>query len=146
MGGNAMNKPYFTDDEGHMLDDPLFVIDNAMLDFSDLGMPPIHPNGMPITLEKIIGNVPYWIKFLPKDWSGETTRATIRFAVSNIAIENAKFDVDGFVSAKFVNALNHIMTKHEKKEICLTQNFSATIDSIYDPKKTYIYFHIEYAK
>jgi hypothetical protein len=42
MGGNAMNKPYFIDEEEddyHFLDDPLFII-NTKPDFEGLGLPP----------------------------------------------------------------------------------------------------------
>jgi len=132
-------------DDGHYIDDPLMVV-NAKPDFSGLGMQPIHPNGMPITLAYLIGDIPYWVKFLPKDWEGETIRAVVTFAVSKLAIENAKFDLKGFVSEKFVLGLRVIKNKHRKDELYLSRNYNATIDDFRDKEKTYFYFHVEFAK
>jgi hypothetical protein len=129
-------------EDGHFIDDPLMVV-GVIPDFSNLGLQPIH---IPITLQEIIGDNPYWIKYLSKDWEGDTLRANIKFAVSKLAIKNAKFDLNGFVSTKFVISLKHIMNKHGWSELHLTPNFSATIDSISDKKITLFHFHIEYEK
>ena len=138
MGG-AMN------DDGHFIDDPLMVV-NTKPDFSGLGIPTEHHPGEPLTLQYLIGDIPDWIKILPKDWEGETIRAHIKIAASNQAVANPKFDLAGYVSTKFLLALGTIKRKKGKKELCLKKDFRAIIDSIRDPEKTYIYFHIEYAK
>ena len=139
MGGTDMN------DDGHFIDDPLTIV-NTKPDFSGLGIPTEHHPGEPLTLQYLIGDIPDWIKILPKDWKGETTRATIHFAVSNQAIENTKFDLIGFVSAKFKMALKTLRKKHEKTELCLTQRFTATVDTVQAADKTFFFFHIEFEK
>lgn len=130
-------------DDGHYIDDPLMVV-NAMPDFSGLGLQ-TRPDGMPIILFYLIGEVPYWVKFLPKDWEGETVRAKLSFAVSKQAIENVKFDTKGFVSEKFVQSLRRLKEKCGLDEICLTNRFSASIDSTTDDTQTFFYFHVEFA-
>jgi hypothetical protein len=139
MGGNAMN------DDGHFIDDPLMIV-NVKPDFSGMGIPTEHHPGEPLTLQYFIGKMPDWIKILPKDWKGETTRANIHLAVSNLAIENAKFDLMAFVSTKFKSALNTIRKKHEKSELCLTQRFTLTVDTMQAADKTFLFFHIEFEK
>jgi hypothetical protein len=131
-------------DDGHFIDDPLMVV-NTKPDFSGLGIPTERHQCEPLTLQYLIGDIPDWIKILPKDWKGETTRATIHFAVSNLAIENAKFDTKGFVSEKFVKALRRLKEKCGLDEICLTNRFSASIDSITDDTQTFFCFHVEFA-
>ena len=132
-------------DDGHFIDDPLMTV-TVMPDFSDLGLEPRKPNIPEITLKDFIGDVPTWIKILPKDWEGETIRARITIVASNQAVANPKFDLAGYVSTKFLLALGTIKRKKGKKELCLKKDFSATIDTFRDPEKTYIYFHIDYAK
>lgn len=131
--------------DGHFIDDPLTVV-NAKPDFDGMGIPTEHHPYEPLTLQYLIGDIPDWIKILPKEWKGETTRATIRFAVSNMAIKNAKFDLMCFVSTKFKIALNTLRKKHEKTELCLTQRFTATADTVQAEDKTFFFFHIEFEK
>lgn len=141
----------------HFIDDPLLVV-NTKPDFSNLGMEPMHHNRMApenilacITkkipnpaLEAIVGTPPLWLKPLPDDWEGETTRAHIRLMVSKQAIINGEFDLKGFVRIKLLLAMKHIMRKHGWSEIHLTRNFTATVDAFSDDERTLFDFHIEY--
>lgn len=129
------------DSDGHFIDDPLLVV-TTKPDFSNLGLEPIH---IPITLKDIIGDVPYWIKFLPHDWKGLATRANIKIAASKMALKNTKFDARYFVSQKLVIALKHLMKKHGWSEISLTDEFGVNIDAMREPDRTYFTFHIEFA-
>lgn len=132
-------------DDGHYIDDPLVVV-NAKPDFSGMGLHPIHPNGRPMTWEKIIGDIPDWIKLLPKDWEGETIRSLIEFTISKYAINNKRFDLTRYVSAKVLNSLRLIMRKHKIKEIHLTQNFRMTVDGTTNADIAFFLIHIEFAK
>lgn len=133
------------ENEGHYIDDPM-TVGNVKPDFSGLGLDAVKPYGMPVTLKDIIGDTPEWIKFLPDDFKGATKRAYIKFAVSDVAIRNATFDLKGFTSAKFILSLKHIMENYGMTEIRLTNNFLAVVDAVSNKEVTFFRFHIEYAK
>lgn len=95
-------------------------------------------------LEAIVGTPPLWLKLLPDDWEGETTRAHIMLRVSKMAIINGEFDQKGFVRIKLLLAMKHIMRKKGWSEMHLTRNFTVTVDVFSDYEITLFDFHIEY--
>ena len=91
-------------------------------------------------------NLPAGVTLLPNDWEGETKRVVLKFAVSQQAVNNKKFDLQGFIKAKFDNALTAIRHRIGVNELHLTRRIRVAIDVISDHKKIRIYIDIEYAK
>lgn len=96
-------------------------------------------------VEMFLNELPQGVTLLPEDWEGETDRVTAKFAISQQAIKNIKFDVEGFIRAKLNNTLTAIRQRRGIKELRLTHRFHCIIDPKVEPEKTKIYFHIEYA-
>ena len=90
-------------------------------------------------------DLPPCVSLLPNDWEGETTRVKMTFAVSRQAVNNEKFDVQGFIKAKFDNTLKAIRHRRGIDELRLTRRISVTIDPMSGREKVQIYIHIEYA-
>jgi len=90
-------------------------------------------------------DLPEGVTLLPPNFEGETTRVTLKFAVSQQAINNDKFDLNGFVKAKLDHTLTAIRHRRNIKELLLTRRFQVVIDPKSGHEKTQIYFHIEYA-
>lgn len=91
-------------------------------------------------------NLPEGVTLLPHNFDGETVRVTAKFAISQQAINNAKFDVEGFIRAKLHNTLTAIRQRRDIKELRLAHRFHCIIDPKVEPEKTKVYFYIEYAK
>lgn len=99
------------------------------------------------TVEGIfLSNLPFGVTLLPEKWQGDTTRATLKFAISQQAVNNKKFDLRGFVKLKFNNALTAIRHRRGINELHLTRRIRVAIDGTSEHKKTQIYIYIEYAK
>lgn len=90
-------------------------------------------------------DLPPCVSLLPNDWEGETTRVKMTFAVSQQAVNNEKFDLNGFIKAKLDNTLTAIRHRRNIKELRLTHRLQVVIDPKSGREKTQIYFHIEYA-
>jgi hypothetical protein len=97
-------------------------------------------------VDMFLNELPQGVTLLPEDWEGETERVTANFAISQQAIKNIKFDVEGFIRAKLNNTLTAIRQRRGIKELRLTHRFHCIIDPKVEPEKTKVYFHIEYAK
>jgi hypothetical protein len=97
-------------------------------------------------VDMFLNELPQGVTLLPEDWEGETERVTAKFAISQQAIKNIKFDVEGFIRAKLNNTLTAIRQRRGIKELRLTHRFHCIIDPKVEPEKTKVYFHIEYAK
>ena len=95
--------------------------------------------------EMFLKDLPEGVTLLPNDWEGETTRVTLKFAVSQQAVKNEKFDLKGFIKAKLDNTLTAIRQRRNIKELRLTRLLQVVIDPKSGHEKTQIYFHIEYA-
>ena len=96
--------------------------------------------------EMFLKDLPEGVTLLASDWEGETTRVTLKFAVSQQAVKNEKFDLKGFIKAKLDNTLTAIRQRRNIKELRLTRRLQVVIDAMSVREKTQIYFHIEYAK
>lgn len=103
-------------------------------------------NGPSPIIEQVINDVPLWVKILPDSWEGETIRAHIKIAVSKMAIEDIKFDLKGYVSAKFTFALKNLIKHHGMSEIHLKPRFGAEVDSHSYDAITFFHFYIEFEK
>ena len=98
----------------------------------------------PTAADTFLNELPPGVTLLPEEWHGDTVRVVAEFAISQQAIKNAKFDVEGFIKAKFNNTLTAIRHRRDIKELRLPRRLCVTIDP--GPKKTKIYFYFEYAK
>ena len=96
--------------------------------------------------EMFLKDLPEGVTLLPRNFEGETTRVMLKFAVSQQAVNNEKFDLNGFIKAKLDNTLTAIRHRRNIKELRLTHRFHCIIDPKVEPEKTKVYFHIEYAK
>jgi hypothetical protein len=96
--------------------------------------------------DMFLNELPPGVTLLPEDWQGETERVVAKFAISQQAIKNIKFDVEGFIRAKLNNTLTAIRHRRGIDELRLTHRFHCIIDPKNEPEKTKVYFHIEYAK
>lgn len=96
--------------------------------------------------ELLLKDLPHGVTLLPHDFEGETTRVMFEFAVSKQTVNNPKFDTDGFIKAKFDNALTAFRHRQNIKELHLSRRFHVVIDPENERDKTQIYIHIEYAK
>ena len=95
--------------------------------------------------EMIQQDLPEGVTLLPRDWEGETTRVMLKFAVSQQAVKNEKFDVIGFIKAKLGNSLIAIRHRRHIKELRLTHRLSMQIDDLSGQEKIKVYFHVEFA-
>jgi hypothetical protein len=95
--------------------------------------------------EMFLKDLPEGVTLLPSDWEGETTRVMLNFAVSHQAVNNKKFDLNGFIKAKLDNTLTAIRHRRNMKELRLTRRLQVIIDPKSGHENTQIYFHIEYA-
>ena len=96
--------------------------------------------------DMFLKDLPPGVTLLPKDWEGETTRAYLKFAVSDQAIKNEKFDLQGFIKGKFDVSLMAIKQRRCLKELCITHRLCVIIDPKSDREKTKIFIHLEYAR
>lgn len=96
--------------------------------------------------DMFLKDLPEGVTLLPKDWQGETTRVDLKFAVSEQAISNKKFDLQGFIKAKFDNTLKAIRQRRHIDDLRLARRLYVIIDTKSAPEKTQVHFHIEYAK
>ena len=95
--------------------------------------------------EMIQQDLPEGVTLLPRDWEGETTMVMLKFAVSQQAVKNEKFDVIGFIKAKLGNSLIAIRHRRHIKELRLTHRLSMQIDDLSGQEKIKVYFHVEFA-
>ena len=95
--------------------------------------------------EIFLKDLPEGVTLLPHNFEGETTRVMLKFAVSQQAVNNKKFDLNGFIKAKLDNMLTAIRHRRNIKELRLTPPLQVVIDLMSGHKKTQIYFYIEYA-
>jgi hypothetical protein len=95
--------------------------------------------------EMFLKDLPEMVTLLPHYFEGETTRVLLKFAVSKQAVNNENFDLNGFIKAKFDNALTSLRHIRNIKELRLTRRFQVVIDPKSGREKTHIYIHIEYA-
>ena len=93
-----------------------------------------------------LSDLPEGVTLLPKKWKGDTTRAMLKFAVSRQAVNNKKFDLRGFIKAKFDNALTAIRRRRSFDGLRLKPQLRMTIDPNRGNEKTMVYIFIEYAK
>ena len=91
-------------------------------------------------------DLPPGVTMLPKDWEGDTTRVYMNFAVSDQAVKNEKFDLQGFIKGKFDVSLMAIKRRKGLKELRLKHWLHVTIDPEHPSKRTHIYIFVEYAK
>lgn len=99
-----------------------------------------------VSVEKtFLKDLPEWVTLLPPNFEGETTRVRLKFAVSQQAVKNEKFDLNGFIKAKLDQTLTVIRHRRNIKELRLTHRFLVVIYPNSDREKMQIYFHIEYA-
>ena len=96
--------------------------------------------------DMFLKDLPPGVTLLPKDWEGETTRAYLKFAISDQAIKNKKFDLQGFIKGKFNVSLMAIKRRKEIKELRLKHWLHVTIDPEHASKRTHIYIFLEYAE
>ena len=94
----------------------------------------------------LLKDLPPGVTLLPKDWEGKTTRMYMNFAVSNQAVKNKKFDLQGFIKGKFNVSLMAIKRRKGLKELRLKHWLYVTIDPGHVSKRTHIYVFLEYAK
>lgn len=95
--------------------------------------------------EMLLKYLPEGVTLLPHYYEGETTRVMLKFAVSQQAVKNEKFDLTGFIKAKLDRTLTAIRHRRNIKELRLTHRFLVVVYPNSDRDKTQIYFHIEYA-
>jgi hypothetical protein len=99
-----------------------------------------------VSVEKaFLKDLPAGVTLLPDNFEGETTRVRLKFAVSQQAVNNEKFDLNGFIKTKLDNTLTAIRHRRNIKELRLTRRLQVVIDPKSGHEKTQIYFHIEYA-
>lgn len=95
--------------------------------------------------EMFLKDLPKGVTLLPRNFEGETTSVMLKFSVSQQAVNNEKFDLNGFIKAKLDNTLTVIRRRRNIKELRLTRQLQAVIDPKSGREKTQIYFHINYA-
>lgn len=94
----------------------------------------------------LLSDLPASVTLLHKKWEGETTRVMLKFAVSRQAVNNKKFDLRGFIKAKFDNALTAIRRRRGFDGLRLKRQLRMDIDPNRGNGKTMVYIFIEYAK
>ena len=104
------------------------------------------PIKVPTVEDLFLSNLPFGVTLLPEKWQGDTTRVMLKFAVSRQAVNNKKFDLRGFIKAKFDNALTAIRRRWGFDGLRLKPKLRMTIDPNRGNGKTMVYISIEYAK
>ena len=69
----------------------------------------------------------------------------MRFPISKQAIDNEKFNLRGFIKAKFNNALKVIQKRNNVDKLCITHYLTITVDMVSDNEKAILQIFIEYA-
>ena len=69
----------------------------------------------------------------------------MRFPISKQAIDNEKFNLRGFIKAKFNNALKVIQKRNNVDKLCITHYLTITVDMVSDKEKAILHINIEYA-
>jgi hypothetical protein len=100
----------------------------------------------PTAADVFLNELPPGVTLLPEEWHGETVIVKAKFAISQQAIKNAKFDVEGFIKAKFNNTLTAIRHRRGIKELRLPRRLCVILDPKKGSEKTKIYFYFEYVK
>ena len=100
----------------------------------------------PTAADTFLNELPSGVTLLPEEWHGDTVRVMAEFAISQQAIKNAKFDVEGFIKAKFNNTLTAIRQRRGIKELRIPRRLCVIIDPNKKPEKTKVYFYFEYVK
>ena len=95
--------------------------------------------------ETFLKDLPEGVTLLPTNFDGETTRVVLKFAVSQQAVNNKKFDLNGFIKAKLDNTLTAIRHRRNIKELRMTRRLQVWIDPKSGRENTQINFYIEYA-
>ena len=95
--------------------------------------------------ETFLKDLPEGVTLLPTNFDGETTRVVLKFAVSQQAVNNKKFDLNGFIKTKLDNALTAIRHRRNIKELRMTRRLQVWIDPKSGRENTQINFYIEYA-
>ncbi len=95
--------------------------------------------------EMFLKELPEGVTLLHHYFEGDTTRVELKFAVSQQAVNNKKFDLNRFIKAKFDNTLTAIRRRRNIKELRLVRPLQVVINPKSGREKTQIYFHIEYA-
>jgi hypothetical protein len=93
----------------------------------------------------LLVDLPECIQLLPEDWKGNTKRVWMRLTISKQAIDNEKFNLRGFIKAKFNNALKVIQKRNNVDKLCITQYLAITVDMVSDNEKAILQIDIEYA-
>ena len=85
--------------------------------------------------EMFLKDLPEGVTLLPHNFEGDTTRVMLKFAVSQQAVNNEKFDLNGFIKAKLDNTLTAIRHRRNIKELRLTRRLQVVIDRRADEKR-----------
>jgi len=93
----------------------------------------------------LLVDLPECIQLLPEDWKGNTKRVWMRLTISKQAIDNEKFNLRGFIKAKFDNALKVIQNRNNVDKLCITHYLAITVDMVSDKEKAILQINIEYA-
>jgi len=93
----------------------------------------------------LLVDLPECIQLLPENWKGNTKRVWMRFPISKQAIDNEKFNLRGFIKAKFDNALKAIQKRNNVDKLCITHYLAITVDMVSDKEKAILHINIEYA-
>ena len=95
--------------------------------------------------EMFLKDLPEGVTLLPHNFEGDTTRVKLKFSVSQQAVNNEKFDLEGFIKAKLDRTLTAIRHRRNIKELRLIRRLQVVIDPKSGREKTKICIHIEYA-
>ena len=93
----------------------------------------------------LLVDLPECIQLLPENWKGNTKRVWMRLPISKQAIDNEKFNLRGFIKAKFDNALKAIQKRNNVDKLCITHYLAITVDMVSDKEKAILQINIEYA-
>ena len=93
----------------------------------------------------LLVDLPECIQLLPEDWKGNTKRVWMRLTISKQAIDNEKFNLRGFIKAKFNNALKVIQKRKNVDKLCITHYLAITVDMVSDKENAILQIFIEYA-
>lgn len=93
----------------------------------------------------LLVDLPECIQLLPENWKGDTKRVWMRLTISKQAIDNEKFNLRGFIKAKFNNALKAIQKRKNVDKLCITHYIAITVDMVSDKEIAILHINIEYA-
>ena len=93
----------------------------------------------------LLVDLPECIQLLPENWKGNTKRVWMRLTISKQAIDNEKFNLRGFIKAKFNNALKVIQKRKNVDKLCITHYLAITVDMVSDKENAILQIFIEYA-